>query len=140
MKSSIVATVGRLVLLLAALLGTALLLKGHDEPGGGFVAGLAFAIAAVLALMRSEGGWEGGARRAESVAVAGGLLILATLAVPALLGQPALTHAHGVLELPPGREWALRWKWHTALIFDLGVVLAVAGGAAAAARVLWRKP
>jgi len=123
-----------LLILLAVFLGTSLLLEGHDEPGGGFVGGLSFAIAAVLALVAGRGAFES-RWRAEGIAVAGVLVILATALVPFLLGQPALTHAHGSFELA-----GTKLKWHTVLLFDVGVVMAVAGGVAAAARALWRRP
>lgn len=128
-SDSILAIVRPLLVLLAAMLGTSLLLSGHDEPGGGFVAGLALAIAFVLLLTAGEGARL---RTLQGAALAGVVLLLGSLAVPLIAGAPALTHAHGVAETPLG---AL--KWHTALIFDLGVLLAVGGGSGAAATVLW---
>ena len=48
MKSFLLQQLARLILPFAILLGLALLLKGHDEPGGGFVAGLSLAAAGIL--------------------------------------------------------------------------------------------
>ena len=39
----------RFILPLAVMLALAFLLKGHNAPGGGFVSGLSFAVAAILA-------------------------------------------------------------------------------------------
>ena len=129
MRSLLLEQLARLIVPLALLLGGALLVKGHDEPGGGFVAGLVLAMAAVLALAAFG-------RRAlrlrvspESLALVGIGLIFVSMLVPLLSGQPMLTHASG--ELP------LVGKWHGALLFDVGVMLAVGAGAAAAARHLW---
>ena len=46
--SFVVRQLTRLILPLAVMLSLALLLKGHDAPGGGFVSGLSLAIAAIL--------------------------------------------------------------------------------------------
>ena len=96
-------------------------LRGHNAPGGGFIAGLIVATAALLTRM-AEG------RRLLSVApvslVPLGLAIaLLTGAVPLALGKPFLTSAHGDLELPLIGEI----EWATAALFDLGVFLVVVG-------------
>ncbi|MCL4839176.1 MAG: Na(+)/H(+) antiporter subunit B [Thermoanaerobaculia bacterium] len=133
MRSRLLLRATRVVLPLAALFALALFVKGHDEPGGGFVAGLSLAIGAVLSL--AAGAFPG--RRlaaAQSLAVLGLLLVLATLLVPLAAGRPALTHAFGKLPLP----WGESLKWHGALLFDLGVLLAVAGGITAVAEVFVR--
>ena len=123
----------RLILPLAGVLAASLLIKGHDEPGGGFVAGLAVAIAAILSTVVSAR--TRGRGSADGVALAGAAVLLLSLLGSLFLGKPGLTHAHGEV-------WLLgeAWKWHTAMLFDLGVVLAVAGGAAAATRALWSLP
>jgi hypothetical protein len=69
------------------------------------------------------------------LALTGAVVLLVSLLGSLAFDQPALTHAHGDLRL-----LATHWKWHTALLFDLGVVLAVAGGVAAATRVLGPSP
>jgi len=133
MRSRLLLRATRVVLPLAVLFALALYVKGHDEPGGGFVAGLSLAIGAVLAL--AAGAFPG--RRlatAQSLAVVGLLLVLATLLVPLLACHPALTYAFGKLTLPGGEVL----KWHGALLFDLGVLLAVAGGIVAVAEAFVR--
>jgi multisubunit Na+/H+ antiporter MnhB subunit len=133
-KSFLLQALARLLLPFAILIAVALLLKGHDAPGGGFVAGLSLAVAGVLALTA----W--GTRRFEAripiapeqVALAGAIALLAGALLPLLTGQPVLSHRHGVLHLV-GADW----KWSTALLFDAGVVLAVGGGFGAAALRLW---
>lgn len=132
-RSGLLPEVVRLILPLAGLFAIALLVKGHDEPGGGFVAGLSLSIAAILSIAASARTWRAG--MAVPAALAGALLLLGTLLASALVGEPSLTHAHGEFEL-----LGSKWKWHTALVFDVGVVLAVAGALAAATRVLWPPP
>ncbi len=110
------------VLLLFSLF---LLLRGHNEPGGGFAGGLVAAAAFVL-LSISSG--VGVARRALKVdprsLVGGGLLIMLVsgLVAPLLYGEPYLT-SHW-WKIPVGSyEVALG----TPLLFDIGVYLGVAG-------------
>jgi multisubunit Na+/H+ antiporter MnhB subunit len=117
---------------LALAVGVALLLKGHDEPGGGFVAGLALGMAGVLALASY------GLRKtrlgisAELGAVVGIALTVLSLLLPLLGGDAMLTHASGTLPV--------LGKWHGALLFDVGVMLAVGCGSMAAAQALWATP
>ncbi len=110
------------VLLLFSLF---LLLRGHNEPGGGFAGGLVAASAFVLLSIASG---VKAARRALHVdprsLIGGGLLvmILSGFVAPLAYGEPYLT-AHW-WPLPLGRyEVALG----TPLLFDIGVYLAVAG-------------
>lgn len=134
MKSFLLQELTRLILPLALLLGLALLLKGHDAPGGGFVAGLSLAVAGILGFTAY------GARRfhstvpiePERAALIGGAVLLASLVFPLLLGDPSLSQRHGTLEIGP-----LSWKWHSTLVFEIGVVLTVGGALSAAALSLW---
>jgi multicomponent Na+:H+ antiporter subunit B len=94
-----------------------LLLRGHNEPGGGFVGGLVAAAAFALYLI-SHG--VDSARRALPVQpmtmMGAGLLIAALSGVPAVLrGQPFLTAqwASGAVALG------------TPVLFDIGVFLVV---------------
>ena len=137
MKSFLLQQLVRLILPFAILMGLAFLLKGHDAPGGGFVSGLSLAVAGTLGFTAY------GARRfhrivpvePERVALIGGIVVLASLILPLLLGDPGLAHRHGQLAAGP-----LTWKWHTALFFELGVAMAVGGGFSAAALWLWETP
>ena len=137
MKSFLLQQLARLILPFAILLGLALLLAGHDEPGGGFVGGLSFAVAGILGFTAY------GVRRfhriipiePERVALLGGMVVLTSLLVPLILGDAGLTHYHGEMAAGP-----LAWKWHTALFFEVGVVMLVGGGFSAAAVWLWETP
>lgn len=129
MRSLLLERLARLIVPLALILGGALLLKGHDEPGGGFVAGLSWAMAAVLALAAFGRSSLRHRSSQEVIALVGVSFVLLSLLAPVLAGHPALTHPSGVLPV--------FGKWHGALLFDVGVGLAVGGGAAAAARHLW---
>ncbi len=128
--SGLLPGMSRLILPLAGIVAVSLLIKGHDEPGGGFVAGLALSIAAILSTVVAAR--TRGSGSASGVALVGAVILLLSLVASFFFGQPGLTHAHGELRL-----FGAGWKWHTALLFDLGVVLAVAGGVAAATRALW---
>lgn len=104
-----------------------LLFRGHQEPGGGFVAGLL--VAAAVALK----GMTFGLSAARDVFafpfyVHLGLgLSLATLALvgPTLLGYPLLKSAFGAITLPVIGDV----EWSTVLVFDVGVFFVVIGAA-----------
>lgn len=109
------------IVLALVVIGFNFFLRGHNAPGGGFIAGLIIAVAALLARMS-------GTRTLLNVAptrlVPVGLA-LATLTglIPLLLGKGFLTSAHGHLEWPLIGEF----EWSTAVLFDAGVFLVVVG-------------
>jgi multicomponent Na+:H+ antiporter subunit B len=137
LKSFLLQQLARLILPLAVLLGLALLLRGHDNPGGGFVAGLSLAVAGILCVTAY------GAQRfhaivpvePDRIALLGAGVVLASLLLPLLFGDASLAHRHGEIGAGP-----LTWKWHTVLVFEIGVVMIVGGGLTATALALWETP
>lgn len=119
-------------LILAASLWV--LLRGHNEPGGGFIGGLVAVSASVLwAVAR---GSEAATRRlpfGSPVALAAiGVALAALAGLPALVaGEDFLTHWWGSLNLGP-TELTLS----TVLLFDIGVYLCVWGALAGYALAL----
>lgn len=116
----------RWLLPLALLLALHLLIRGHNEPGGGFIAGLVVAVA--IALQRLTLGLPADPGRAgrlcERLMAAGlGLGALTALA-PLLLGYPVLTSYYQYLPLPLLGKLPLA----SVFLFDLGVFLVVAAG------------
>ena len=119
------------VILLASLW---VLLRGHNEPGGGFIGGLMAASASVLwAVARgSEAAQRRLPLRSPMRLAALGVGVAAASGVPAWWqGQPYLTHWWGALSWG---EAALPLS--TVLLFDLGVYLCVWGGLAGYALAL----
>ncbi len=116
----------RMLLPLALLVGVYIFLRGHNEPGGGFIAGLVVAIALVSQYMASGFGWSQARMRIDYHAiVAAGVLIAGLTGVGAwLAGRPFLTSDYGYVTLPLVGKFELA----TAMLFDLGVFLAVVGG------------
>lgn len=109
------------IMLAAALL---LLLRGHNAPGGGFIAALV-AVAATSAHALVFGTVAARARLPLAPLALGalGLALAAASGLPALfMGQPFLTHWWGELAAGP-----LALKLSTVLLFDLGVALCVWG-------------
>lgn len=106
----------------AALVAAHLYFRGHNQPGGGFVAGLLLAIGLVMEAL-ALGTWR--APHARPVRwLAGGLLItLATGAASMLVGFPFLTSTFGHPVLPVLGEIPLA----SAAAFDLGVLAVVVG-------------
>ena len=121
--------VARLVLPLALLASAYIYWRGHNLPGGGFIAGLVTGVALVLQYMAN------GQQRAEAVLhaqggrryvrwIGAGLLIAWLTGVGAFLfGRPFLSSAHGHPSLPLIGELPLA----TAALFDLGVYITVVG-------------
>jgi multicomponent Na+:H+ antiporter subunit A len=117
--SPIFRTAARLLMPLLLLFAVFLLLRGHNEPGGGFVGGLVAAAAFALY------GIAFGVQRARQALLVdpmtllgAGLLIALASGLPAVLGgQPFLTALWPSGPVPIG----------TPAIFDVGVFLVVAG-------------
>jgi multicomponent K+:H+ antiporter subunit A len=104
-----------------------LFLRGHDEPGGGFIAGLVLAIPLLLQYVLLGSKYVESRLGFDYVRCIGiGLLIAAaTGLVPMLMGLPFLTSGHVDIELPLIGKLGLA----SALGFDIGVYLVVFGGA-----------
>jgi len=115
----------RLLLPVAMVFAFHLFMRGHNEPGGGFVAGLVVAIAFIAQYMVSGTRWvEARLYLMPTRWIASGLLIAVATGLGSLaLGYPFLTthtaHVH----------WPLVGEVHlpTAAIFDLGVFAVVVG-------------
>ena len=124
MTSSILQTATRLLMPLLLLFAVFLLLRGHNQPGGGFVGGLV--VASSFVLYSIAFGVDAG-RRALLVRPATllgvGPLVALTSGLPAVItGQPFMTALWTEVPLG-GTAVALG----TPLVFDVGVFLAVIG-------------
>lgn len=115
----------RLILPLAITVGVYLYLRGHNLPGGGFVAGLVVSIALVLQYIASGFAWAEARMRLSYLALigAGVLVATATGAAAFLFGRPFLTSTHGYVKLP----FLEKFELASAAAFDLGVFLCVLG-------------
>jgi multicomponent Na+:H+ antiporter subunit B len=121
--SPILRSGARFLVPLMLLFSVFVLVRGHNEPGGGFVGGLVAATALALVLL-SEGLDE--ARRLLRVdplaLVAAGLLVALASGVPPLLrGWPYMTGLWLKVPLP------VVGKVGSPVIFDVGVYLVVLG-------------
>ena len=115
----------RLMLPVALVVGVYIFLRGHNEPGGGFIAGLVVAIALVMQYMASGFAWTQARQRIDYHAVIGaGVVIAGLTGIGAWFsGTPFLTSAYGYFHFPPLEEFELA----TAMAFDVGVFLTVVG-------------
>ena len=117
--------VTRVLMPIAVVVGLYIFLRGHNEPGGGFVAGLVVAIALLMQYMASGFAWAQERQRVEYHTLIGMGVVVAGLtgAGAWLFGQPFLTSAYTYVHLPPIEEFELA----TAMLFDMGVFLTVLG-------------
>ena len=115
----------RAMMPIAVMVGVYLFLRGHNQPGGGFVAGLVISIALLMQYMASGFAWAQRRQRIEYHAMIGWGVVIAGLTGVAswLAGVPFLTSWFGYFEFPPIEEFELA----SALAFDLGVFLTVLG-------------
>lgn len=123
MSSLILSTATRYLMPLLLLFSVFLLLRGHNEPGGGFVGGLTAAAAFALFAI-AEG--VAPARRMlwlhpRSLLGVGLLLAAGAGLLSVAVGLPYMTGLWSSLELPA------IGKLGTPLLFDVGVYLAVIG-------------
>jgi multicomponent K+:H+ antiporter subunit A len=121
----ILVVVTRVLLPLALVVGVYILLRGHNMPGGGFIAGLVVGIAFLMQYIASGFAWS--ARRARIAyhgLIGSGIGIAGLTGIAAwLFGKPFLTSAHTSLDLPILGHVELA----SAMAFDLGVFLTVVG-------------
>lgn len=130
----ILEVVARPLYLLILAASVWVLLRGHNEPGGGFIGGLLAVTASVLWAVAH--GSAAAARRLPLrdpvMLAAAGVLVAAASGLPALLvGDAFLTHWWGTLPLG-----FTDLKVSTVLVFDLGVYLCVWGALAGYALAL----
>ena len=115
----------RVLLPMAMMVGVYIYLRGHNLPGGGFVAGLIFAIAYLMQYMASGYGWSHQRQRYDHHVLIGWGVLIASLAGAGawIAGLPFLTSGFDYVTLWPLETFELA----TAAIFDLGVFLCVLG-------------
>lgn len=121
----IMTTIARPLLPLGLLVSVYVFLRGHNWPGGGFVAGLITASALILQYLASGDDWIKARIRLryhQLMAAGLGCAMLTGLGSWAF-GAPFLTSAFDYFHWPLIGEFELA----TALLFDLGVYLTVVG-------------
>lgn len=115
----------RMMLPLALLVAVFIFLRGHNQPGGGFIAGLVTAVALVLLQVSQGQQWVHARGRINYGKLSAlGVLVAGLTGVASWLFElPFLTSAHGVIQIPllGGLELA------SAMAFDLGVYFTVVG-------------
>jgi len=123
MHPLIMATFARLLLPLALLVSAFIFLRGHNLPGGGFIAGLITAIALIMQYLANGATWTRARLLPRTHAwVAAGLAIALLTGIGSwLFDRPFLTSAFGPVHLPIIGEI----KVASAIAFDLGVYLVV---------------
>jgi multicomponent K+:H+ antiporter subunit A len=107
------------------MVGVYIFLRGHNQPGGGFVAGLIISIALLMQYMASGFAWTQARKRIEYHAMIGWGVVIAgvTGAGAWLFGLPFLTSGYRYFNLPGIEQFGVS----TAAFFDLGVFLTVLG-------------
>lgn len=126
MNSIILQGATRLLVALILLFSVYMLLRGHNQPGGGFIAGLIAAAAFILyALAWGLAAARTSLRVAPARLAAGGVLLAALSGVPgALWGEPPFT---GLWLFLGGGASDKGVPLSTVLLFDVGIYLAVLG-------------
>jgi len=144
---AIMATLTRILLPLALLVAVFILLRGHNQPGGGFIAGLITAVALIVQYLANGAAWthqrmaaapspqpspqmgEGANAEPKPVydshpLIGWGLAVAAFTGLASwLFGYPYLTSTYGHLRWPVVGEFELA----SAMAFDFGVFLVVVG-------------
>ncbi|WP_347267628.1 monovalent cation/H+ antiporter subunit A [Paracoccus sp. (in: a-proteobacteria)] len=115
----------RLVLPITLVVGLYIFLRGHNAPGGGFIAGLVVSIALLSQYMASGFVWAQERQKINYHALIGAGVIAAGITGLGawFAGLPFLTSTYGYVKLPGLEEFELA----SAMGFDLGVFLCVLG-------------
>lgn len=123
MHSLILSTAARVLQPLLLLFSIFVLFRGHNEPGGGFIAGLVAAAAFSLYIFAED---VGSARTAlrftpRQLIGAGLAAALVSALIPVAVGLPFMTGLWGE------KSHIIVGKLGTPLLFDIGVYLVVLG-------------
>ncbi|MCJ2182743.1 monovalent cation/H+ antiporter subunit A [Novosphingobium sp. 1949] len=119
------AVAARVLLPLASIIAIYIFLRGHNAPGGGFIAGLVASIAMLVQYMASGFEWTDARRRIDEHRLIGlGVTIAALTGLGSLVfGYPLFTSAFGHFHIPLLGDLELA----TATLFDIGVGMTVIG-------------
>ncbi|MCZ4353715.1 monovalent cation/H+ antiporter subunit A [Roseovarius aestuarii] len=115
----------RVIMPVVMIAAVYIFLRGHNEPGGGFIAGLIASIGMVMQYMASGFSWASARLRYPYHGVIGaGVLIAGLTGIGSwFVTKPFLTSDFMYVRIPPFEKFELA----TAALFDLGVFLAVVG-------------
>jgi multicomponent K+:H+ antiporter subunit A len=118
-------TASRIILPLTLTVGLYLFLRGHNQPGGGFIAALVVSIAFLIQYLAAGFDWSNARKPfAEHKLIASGVLTAWATGVGAMvLGSDFLTSWFDHFHLPLIGEFELA----SAMLFDTGVFLTVLG-------------
>ncbi|MFK7745927.1 MAG: monovalent cation/H+ antiporter subunit A [Roseobacter sp.] len=125
MHPTMMVVMTRVMMPVIMLVGFYIFLRGHNEPGGGFISGLVVSIGVVMQYMASGFGWASARLRYPYHGVIGaGVLIAGLTGIGSwFVSKPFLTSDFTYVRIPPFNEFEIA----TAALFDLGVFLAVVG-------------
>jgi len=115
----------RIILPLTLTVGIYLFLRGHNQPGGGFIAALVVAVAFLVQYLAAGFAWSDARRKfGEHQLIASGVLAAMATGLGALaFGTPFLTSWFDYFSLPLIGKFELA----SAMAFDTGVFLTVLG-------------
>ncbi len=118
--------VTRLMLPLSTMVAVYIFLRGHNQPGGGFIAALVVSIALIMQYMASGFGWAATKIRFDYHAlIGGGALIAAATGITAMVFDlPFLTSGFKHFYPPIIDDFEVS----SALAFDTGIFVTVVGG------------
>ncbi|MBT8476478.1 MAG: monovalent cation/H+ antiporter subunit A [Rhodobacteraceae bacterium] len=107
------------------MVGFYIFLSGHNEPGGGFIAGLIVSIGVVMQYMASGFAWTSARLKYPYHGVIGaGVLVAGFTGIGSwFVDKPFLTSDFTYVRIPPFEKFELA----TAALFDVGVFLSVVG-------------
>jgi multicomponent Na+:H+ antiporter subunit B len=123
LKSPILQTAARYLVPLLLMFSVFVFLRGHNEPGGGFIGGLVAAAALALYAIAfgAETTWQSLPIRPRFMIGLGLAAAVVAGLLPLLVGEPFLTGLWTDFEVPA------IGKLGTPLLFDVGVFLVVIG-------------
>lgn len=115
----------RVIMPVVMMVGFYIFLRGHNEPGGGFIAGLVVSIGVLMQYMASGFNWSTDRVRFPYHGVIGaGVLVAGLTGIGSwFVSKPFLTSDFAYVRIPPFEKFELA----TAALFDVGVFLAVVG-------------
>ena len=125
MHPTMMVVLTRVMMPIVMLVGFYIFLRGHNDPGGGFIAGLVVSIGVVTQYMASGFGWTSARLRYPYHGIIGaGVLVAGLTGIGSwFVSKPFLTSDFTYVRIPPFNEFELA----TAALFDVGVFLAVVG-------------